>query len=349
MHIILLILKIIGWILLILLGLIVLLVCLVLFTPFRYRVHAACDGELSSLSARADFSLFFHVVRGSVRYIGQQLSWEVYLAWKRIGSEAEPEQGKEKEEPPAAEKLPEEKRLHEEEKPPEEEKPSEEEKTPAEEVLVEEESPAEEVSSASEETSVQKEPSVTGDMPAVQEKQEQTARKEKKSEKQKEQKKEKKSFEKKEKEPLGSKLSTIAEKIKCTCREICDKIKELLRKKEILVEFLTNDSHKAAWNKLLAEAKKLLRRLKPKKFDADIRFGFEDPSVTGKVLAGISMIYPMICEHAEIYPDFSQKILQGNVFLKGHVRVAPFAAMLWNMLLNPHVRRTVIDIKNLKF
>lgn len=319
MHIILLILKIIGWILLVILGLILLMMCVVLFTPLKYQVSARCDGDLSSLAAKADFSLFFYLIRGSVRYIEQQLSWEISLAWKKWSSEPVQEENIQ----PAGENTSAAKKLQEyvgtrqdveedvgtRQNLEKDAAPVDVKKTAAKEVTV---PAADTVSNAK----------TTSGTDTV--------------------------SQKVTKESVSSKLTAIAEKLKCTCREICDKIKELLRKKDIIMDFLTNVTHKTAFEKLLTEGKKLFRRLMPRKFQADIRFGFEDPAVTGKVLAGISMIYPLICEHTEIHPDFCQQILKGNLFMKGKIRAIIFVAMLWNMLLNANVRRTVMDIKNFK-
>ena len=341
MHIILLILKIIGWILLVILGLILLMMCVVLFTPLKYQVSARCDGDLSSLAAKADFSLFFYLIRGSVRYIEQQLSWEISLAWKKWSSEPVQEENIQ----PAGENTSAAKKLQEDvgiKQDVEEDvgtrqdvekdvgtrqnleknaAPVDVKKTAAKEVTV----PAADTVSTAKTTSatdtVSNAKTTSGTDTVSQ---------------------------KVTKESVSSKLTAIAEKLKCTCREICDKIKELLRKKDIIMDFLTNVTHKAAFEKLLTEGKKLFRRLMPRQFQADIRFGFEDPAVTGKVLAGISMIYPLICEHTEIHPDFCQQILKGNLFMKGKIRAIIFVAMLWNMLLNANVRRTVMDIKNFK-
>lgn len=85
LHIILLILKIIGWILLAILGLAVLLICVALFVPFRYRVKAVCEGDLDSLHANARFLWIFHLISGNVSYENKKLDWELRIAWKRIG------------------------------------------------------------------------------------------------------------------------------------------------------------------------------------------------------------------------------------------------------------------------
>lgn len=144
-------------------------------------------------------------------------------------------------------------------------------------------------------------------------------------------------------------LKRRIEKIQCTIRIFCDKIKSLLRKKEILIDFIENEVHKTAFLKLISELKKLFRKLRPEKFQLRIHFGFDDPAWTGKALAIISTVYPFVGEHAEIEPDFEEKNLDGDLFLKGHVRLLGCAVMAWNMLWSKQVRMTVRDIMKFSF
>lgn len=384
MHIILLLLKIIGWLLLIVLGLIVLVACLVLFTPLRYQVRAKCDGDVSSLAAEANFSVFFHLVRASVRYVDQKLSWQLGVAWKKFSSEPKEESVDEiKQEvghavkdvaedvKQAGEEIWQGESVQQAVETVEKEEPSsttetskadaattpvvdeiEEKADATPENIDQTTSPPKAMDSQKEETAPPKiMVSQREETPPKAASQTKAPRQEKALPPPKEKSKEEKSKkgEDKQRESVFSKIQSIIEKLKCTFREICDKIETLKKKKDVLTDFITNEAHVGALKKVLAELKRLLRRLLPKKFQADVHFGFEDPSITGRVLAGISMIYPAICEHTQICPDFQQKVLEGNVFIKGHVRACIFTSMGIRLLLNANVRRTLLDVKNFSF
>lgn len=142
---------------------------------------------------------------------------------------------------------------------------------------------------------------------------------------------------------------SVFEKIKYTFQTFCAKISALLRKKEILMEFVKEEAHQAAVCKVLKELKRLLLRLKPKKMSGMVHFGFEDPSLTGYMLAGVSMIYPLTDEQFEVQPDFEQKVLEGSLYVKGHVRTARFASFALRIIGNRNVRTTIHDIKNFSF
>ena len=109
----------------------------------------------------------------------------------------------------------------------------------------------------------------------------------------------------------------IPEKIKYTFRRICDKISTLKKKKERIAAFLRSSTHQNAFSRLIKELKRLFHFLKPSDASVDLEFGFSDPAYTGYTLAGISMIYPMIGEYAQIKPDFEHKVLKGKCLYQG--------------------------------
>ena len=74
----------------------------------------------------------------------------------------------------------------------------------------------------------------------------------------------------------------------------------------------------------------LLHVLKPKKLQANVTFGFGDPSWTGYMLAFLGSIYGLIGEYVQIQPDFKERKLEGNASAEGKIRVIYFAVPAWN-------------------
>ena len=144
------------------------------------------------------------------------------------------------------------------------------------------------------------------------------------------------------------KFRKIPEKIKYTLRRICDKICTLKKKKDRIEAFFRNSTHQNAFSRLIKELKRLLHFLKPSAASMDLEFGFSDPAYTGYTLAGISMIYPMIGEHAQIRPDFEHKVLRGNVFIKGKIRILYGLIFAWNMFWDKNVRTTYRHIRKFR-
>lgn len=361
LHIILLILKIIGWILLAILGLIVLLICIVLFVPLCYHIEGKCKGDLDSLYGKIQFSWLFHLVGGLVEYDKGNLDWVVRIAWKKIREEEEmetqdfdnagpektkegasqdeevhteskefvsdvrkmeellKEQEEERSLPPTQEAVPSEIELSEGKAGLETQGP---EAIPFKETVLKETVSKEDTSTRKSRTSAKA-------------KNEKTAVKAKPP---------KKSFF----ERLEIKIQKLFEKFKYTFEKICDTIKSLADKKEKLTDLITDEVHRNALAAVLKEIKRILRRLKPKRMEADIEYGFTDPYLTGQVLAALSMVYPFVGEHVNIQPDFENKVLTGQVFISGKIRVLPMAALLWHLVWNKNVRITFKHIRNFK-
>lgn len=85
LHIILLILKIIGFVVLGLLALILLLVLILLLAPMTCTVNGRIDNSLESLEGRVRFHWLFRLVSGEAVWRDGKLSWRIRAAWKRFG------------------------------------------------------------------------------------------------------------------------------------------------------------------------------------------------------------------------------------------------------------------------
>ncbi|MEG2607184.1 MAG: DUF2953 domain-containing protein [Lachnospiraceae bacterium] len=151
------------------------------------------------------------------------------------------------------------------------------------------------------------------------------------------------------KENFLQKIKKWFVKIKCTILKIYDNIKRLLGNKDTLITFTQSKTHKAAFTKGKKELFHLLKYIKPKKFNMNFRFGFEDPYITGQILALLSMFYPLIGNNADIIPDFEHVVFQGSILIKGKIRVIYLVMIALRLLINKQVRRTIKDIKNFKF
>ncbi len=361
------ILKLIGWILLAVLGLLVLVLAAALFTPLCYEAEVDCPGALPDLEAGVRFRIFFRLVSGSFRYQNKKFSWNIRAAWIRLGNQADAEEAEEKTEEAAydlakagEEELeriavePEEKETketgvknpeaEEETKESGADSPEEESKeTGAEnpEVTAEESGEVERIQEKSMAVENQKIKSVSESPAAIEKERTDSAGKaagagEEHSTGNEEQKK-----------SLTDKIAAFFEKIKYTFDRMCAKIRILLEKKEIVTGFLTSEIHQSAFQKCLAELKKMLFRLRPRRVAGEIRFGFEDPSLTGRVLAGLSMAFPYWGDHVRCSPDFEEKVLEGRLSVGGSLRLLPAAAMGWNLLWSRNVRRTIRDARRL--
>ena len=122
-------------------------------------------------------------------------------------------------------------------------------------------------------------------------------------------------------------------KSRLTFRQFCDKIKKWYR-------FLQMDDTKQALLFLKGKGFLVLRHMLPVNIQGNLHFGFEDPSITGQVLAVAGMVYPLYGKTFRIIPDFEQQVLEGEVNLKGRVFGGYLLLQAWQIYRCKEIRRT---------
>ena len=303
-HILFLILKIIGCILLFLLVILLLLILTILFYPVKYRFSAKGENTLDTLVAYGKVSWLFHLISGSASYEHGELKWKLRLAWKKFDS-SEEEQKETSEKPMVSEPL---------EKEPLEGKKMEVKNNPPEKDV--------KIAKASEKgTKIEKEPGIEKESGTEKTK----VREERRSE--------------------NVQTESKLKKIKYTFQKLCGTIKKAGEKKEFLTAFLTYEKHQRAFEAVKKELCHLLHVLKPKKLQANVTFGFSDPSWTGYMLAFLGSIYGLIGEYVQIQPDFEERKLEGNASAEGKIRVIYFAVPAWKLFWNKDVKITYKHIR----
>jgi hypothetical protein len=317
LHILFLILKIIGIILAVILGLILLVICIVLFVPICYKADLHGSGNARELTVHAKVSWLFGLIKAVFALENGKTDLSVRIAWKKFG-DSDPVEDK------AEDRV--------EEKPKPEKKAVMQEKQ-----VIQGEEKQDDTTNRITDKAVE-------DQTEKAEKSEQSA----KTRPESTEKKQRKKKDRKEDSDSASKIEQITEKIKCTYQKFCDKINKITEKKDKISDFLTDETHKNAFLKLKNEAFHLLKKLKPKKIQGEITFGFEDPSLTGRLLAWISMIYPWIGEHTDITPDFEHRTLSGDLSIRGRLYVITLVVTAIRLILSKAVRRSFKDIRNFK-
>lgn len=131
------------------------------------------------------------------------------------------------------------------------------------------------------------------------------------------------------------------QKIKCTFQEICDKIKNIK-------EYLMDETHIQAFLRLKKEITFFVKKIKPDVIKGYLRIGLEDPYNTGRVLAILSVLYPFYGEHFQVYPNFEQEILEGDVFFKGRIHLMHLLLALGRIYFDKDVKTAYKHYKTIK-
>ena len=136
---------------------------------------------------------------------------------------------------------------------------------------------------------------------------------------------------------------SLEEKIQYSIQNISDKIKAVLELKDKILSYIQDENHKKAFQKVLKELRRMLKKIKPKKLQGNVEFGFEDPYITGRVLAFASIFFPFYGECISIKPNFEENVLDGDLYLKGKIKISYFVTMGIRIILSKNVRNTIQD------
>ncbi|MCC8015762.1 MAG: DUF2953 domain-containing protein, partial [Eubacterium sp.] len=85
----------------------------------------------------------------------------------------------------------------------------------------------------------------------------------------------------------------------------------------------------------------LLKKQKIKAFRLKALFGFEDPSLTGKILGLLYTLNIPLKNGVEITPDFERAVFEADANIKGRGNLFYIAVTAVKILLNKNVRKLI--------
>lgn len=309
------ILKIIGLVLLSVAAVLLLLILLVLFVPVRYRVvlrrkeqEQNQEGEAVLLHARVRVSWLLHLVRVVVDYPESSVVKLKLLCFTLFRSD---KGGKGEKEKRADKKDKENKESQE---------------GAVEKNKTEENSEKSEIENVSKDGGEETE-SKNGKEPEREEEQERAG------------------FLERVREFFGKILSAL-KNIQYTFLKICDKIKHIVKSIRHYIEVIQSEAFGNAWRLCSGQVLALLKSIRPRKVRGNLLVGAGDPAATGNIMAVYGMLYPWVGNPKSRYylalvPDFEQKIIEGNLQIKGKITVLRAVRTAWKIYFNKDVKKLI--------
>ncbi len=145
---------------------------------------------------------------------------------------------------------------------------------------------------------------------------------------------------------IADKINGIIQKIKGIYSKICETIKKAQNFSSKIKEFLVDAQNKVVFGKLKNEVLYLLKHFKPRKIEGKLLFGTGDPATTGWVLGGIYALYQGFPGRIDITPDFDEKVIDGEVMIKGRIRSVHAILVVIRLFGNKDFRRMLQFRKN---
>lgn len=305
LHIILLILKIIGIVLLCLLGFLLLSICLVLFVPVRYFIKAERTAEPESNYALARITWLLHIVSVSVSYENEELNPLIRLFGIKLNLNKEKKEKKQKKKDGKSDET----------KAADDEFEFE--------VTESAEAAKEEASVSPKAEPVQEKTSDTKEVPRIEKKQ---------------------SFFSRCKE-FFQKLISFIKNFKKKIIRFFQKLSEAKDNLDYYIAAYEDERNQKVIQLCLEQLKKILHNMKPSKFKAVLHVGMEDPASMGQLLAVFGIIYPFFEGNLSVTPEFLEPIFEGSLYIKGRVTAFVLLRAAWKIYFNKDFKRMIRILK----
>lgn len=305
MSVILLILKIIGWILLTLLALFLLIVFLVLFVPVRYRTEGSIE---ENIRVQGKVHWLLHILSFDFSYNEDGFSYTLRLFGKRISLGEKLEDEEEETDADSTDPA-----VHETEK------------KDGHAVLSDSEvqqPKAEDGNAVLLDSKVQQQDTGSKDRIELQEKD---------------------SSVKEMPEAGGQKITAKFSNIGKTIKGIRGKISDLFHQTEKIKAALTDEHNRNSVSVIWRELKYLLKHSRFRKIDTELNFALWEPSATGQAL-GVLAMFPSVYQYdIGIYPDFEadKTYMKGIFLVKGHIRLVHVLISGIHMLKERDIRNLI--------
>lgn len=147
---------------------------------------------------------------------------------------------------------------------------------------------------------------------------------------------------------LASVIKNIFVKTMKLLQELLESVKLIINKISLVSDFLDRPSTMRGMEKVKEYIVLTFKHILPRKKKVIINLGFDNPADTGQVLAVAGTLYPVIGEFVEIYPNFEDKELKLDGYLKGRIRGVNVVIIIIKVIRDKAIKRLIYNLNKLK-
>ena len=104
-------------------------------------------------------------------------------------------------------------------------------------------------------------------------------------------------------------ISRIKKRLKRAKERLIDNLRHIKEKKDAIIGFLQNPGNQRLFRFLKKSIKKLLKHMLPRRTKGYIKYGFDDPYYTGKLLSYISLFSIAYNKDIKVIPAFDKQVI----------------------------------------
>lgn len=154
---------------------------------------------------------------------------------------------------------------------------------------------------------------------------------------------------KKDKLSFFDKMNLKIGQIKWNFKQFYVILKKAILVKDKLIWFFERERTKKTMEDIKLQGFKLLKIYKPKNLNIDAKFGFEDPSLTGKCLGAYCIVAPYFGKYnINIEPQFEEKVCDLKIHMVGKIKLHYLLMALVKVFIKKENRLTIETFRRLK-
>lgn len=144
---------------------------------------------------------------------------------------------------------------------------------------------------------------------------------------------------------IPGKIRAVCEKILCAVQNVMQMPEQIAEKLAGYQKLWQEYEGKEVLGDITAEAKHLLDCYKPRHIKGYLHFGTGDPAATGQILGVMYLFLPAKAGGFLLQPEFTEPVLETELFLAGRIRLNHLAAAGWRMFRNKRLKRAIRMLK----
>ncbi|SFA75966.1 Protein of unknown function [Acetitomaculum ruminis DSM 5522] len=132
-------------------------------------------------------------------------------------------------------------------------------------------------------------------------------------------------------------IASVPEKIKKFFVSIKTGILNIRENIDTIISFINDERNKKVFRFLKKNLKKALKHIFPRQISGKLRYGSDDPALTGEITGFLSFLLP-ISKDVRFIPDFQKKVLKGNIRMKGRIFLFYLLYLFLKVFMNKDCR-----------
>ncbi|MBR4086126.1 MAG: hypothetical protein IKK33_17805 [Lachnospiraceae bacterium] len=136
------------------------------------------------------------------------------------------------------------------------------------------------------------------------------------------------------------------EKIMFKIQELYDKIIIVIDNINYYLDIWEQEDTQSLLKEAWGALKKIVISIKPKAYKLDCLFGFETPDTTGRVYGYYCMLLPWLGDNVNVEPDFEQKRINADGYVKGKILVLTVLINALHILFDKRLMPLINKLKN---